>query len=642
MPLSRLTRFLAVLLMFGTAARDGAAQLRPSRQTAALPPIPAIDGPLALRVVYPPAGTRVAARDSTFLFGATGSGRATLTIDGRPVTVAPNGAFLAWLPLPDDTTATLHLVARRGSDSVSLDHRIRLPRRFVPPAGPVWIDRGSLEPRGNRWAEPGEAIRVSLRAAPGAEVALRLPNGRLVPLAPDTGLSVEYGPFDVRPSRLAQRTTTRYAGIFGAVAVGGGLPAVTAPASPPAGPDTALAAWVIAVNGADTARIPLPLRVALVDPAQRPVVVLDDDTARTGATRGAAIGMPMPSGTYDWFFPNGTIAAVSGRVNEFVRVRLADAASAWVFLSQIAGTLPAGTPPPWSRVGLVRLTPGDSSVMARVTLGARIPFRVDEDDRRLTLRLYGAQADLDWLQYGGTDPLVRRMTWAQATSDEVTVTFDLGAGVFGYRTRWDGADLLLEIRRPPSIDRAHPLRGRTIAVDPGHPPLGATGPTGLVEAEANLAIGLALKRVLEGAGARVVIVRTTDTAIGLYQRTAMAEHANAEVLVSIHNNAFPDGVNPFENNGTSTYYFQPRAARLGFLVQDALVHELGLRNLGVGRGDLALVRPAWMPAILTEGAFLMIPEQENALRTPAFQEACALGVALGIQSWLRELAAPAR
>lgn len=45
-----------------------------------------------------------------------------------------------------------------------------------------------------------------------------------------------------------------------------------------------------------------------------------------------------------------------------------------------------------------------------------------------------------------------------------------------------------------------------------------------------------------------------------------------------------------------------------------------------------------MPAILTEGAFLMVPEQENALRTPSFQEAYARGIALGLQAYFRELA----
>jgi hypothetical protein len=39
-------------------------------------------------------------------------------------------------------------------------------------------------------------------------------------------------------------------------------------------------------------------------------------------------------------------------------------------------------------------------VLARVPLGERIPFRVQEGDRKLTLLLYGAEADIDWIRYG--------------------------------------------------------------------------------------------------------------------------------------------------------------------------------------------------------------------------------------------------
>src|SRR5690606_23121287 len=68
----------------------------------ALPPIPFRDGPLALDVVYPAEGARIATRDSTFVFGSTGTGRAQLTINGASVPVQPNGAFLAFLPVPVD------------------------------------------------------------------------------------------------------------------------------------------------------------------------------------------------------------------------------------------------------------------------------------------------------------------------------------------------------------------------------------------------------------------------------------------------------------------------------------------------------------------------------------------------------------
>ncbi|MBI4545934.1 MAG: hypothetical protein HY703_12110, partial [Gemmatimonadetes bacterium] len=68
----------------------------------ALPPIPPAAGPLRLDLVYPPEGAAVTARDSTFVFGSTGTGEARLWINGAPVAVAPNGAFLGFLPVPAD------------------------------------------------------------------------------------------------------------------------------------------------------------------------------------------------------------------------------------------------------------------------------------------------------------------------------------------------------------------------------------------------------------------------------------------------------------------------------------------------------------------------------------------------------------
>src|SRR5207247_2124186 len=119
--------------------------------------------------------------------------------------------------------------------------------------------------------------------------------------------------------------------------------------------------------------------------------------------------------------------------------------------------LAEGTPPPGGAVGSVRLTPDSTSVVLRVPLPARVPYLVTEDERSVTLRLYGVASDVNWMQYGGTDPLVRRMSYAQAAADEMTITLDLAARVWGYRARFDGRDLLLEIRRPPALDADHPL-----------------------------------------------------------------------------------------------------------------------------------------------------------------------------------------
>jgi N-acetylmuramoyl-L-alanine amidase len=73
-------------------------------------------------------------------------------------------------------------------------------------------------------------------------------------------------------------------------------------------------------------------------------------------------------------------------------------------------------------------------------------------------------------------------------------------------------------------------------------------------------------------------------------------------------------------------------------IQAELVRRLGLRDLGIGRGDLALVRGTWMPSVLTEGLFMILPDQEAALRDPRGQQLYALALFEGIRNFLRQRA----
>jgi N-acetylmuramoyl-L-alanine amidase len=147
-----------------------------------------------------------------------------------------------------------------------------------------------------------------------------------------------------------------------------------------------------------------------------------------------------------------------------------------------------------------------------------------------------------------------------------------------------------------------------------------------------------MRTLLERRGAIVVMTRTTPEPVALAARPVMARRANAHALISIHLNALPDGVNPFVANGTETYFLHPQAEPLARAVQRRMVARMGLRNNGVYSRTLALARPTWMPAVLAEGAYIMIPEQEAALRTPGYQEAYARALVEGLEEFFREMA----
>jgi N-acetylmuramoyl-L-alanine amidase len=626
---------------------------------------PRAGDPIELRVVYPAPEDLVRVRDSSFLLGSVASGRVQLTINGSPVRVWPNGAWLAWIPFPPDSVMQFRIEARLERDSSVLVYPVRRDRRYLPGevrSGRAWVDSMSLSPYGQVWLPSAEYLTFSARAAEGSDVRVRLPDGAIVRLLP------QRQPEEVLPAiRAFERDTiklrtpeeVRYVGVVRGRAFGpdpgpvlrgpsaslvkvlgrAALRCVTGALCPtPYGelvtPD---GDWAVveAALGGDTVRARWPVQVALLDTLPA-VTEFDDDTTGSGKTDSLTPGRAIPGGPYQWFFPTGTRAVVTARLNEDLRIRLSPEAEAWVPVAD-GRALPRGVPAPRAVVGSVTLTPQDDRVTLRIPLTQRVPFQVLETDRNLTLRFYSSLADVDWMRYG-SDALVRRMGWEQTGRDEVTFSVDLAEPVWGYRTRWSRNDLLLELRRPPRIRKNDPLRGRVIAIDPGHPPLGATGPTGLREAEANLAVSLRLRDLLKAAGARVVLTRTADTAVDLWSRVQLADTSGAELLVSIHNNALPDGVNPFTNNGTSVFYNQPRSVPLAAQIQRSLVRRLKLPDLGIGRADLAVVRPTWMPAVLCEGMFLILPEQEATLRSARGQRLYALGVLEGLRGFLRDRA----
>lgn len=608
-----------------------------------LPKVPRVRGPLALRVVYPVAGSAVDADDSTFVFGNAGSGDALVQVAGQSVPVADNGAWLGWVRLPSGAEFELEVVARRGTDLQRTVVPLRRARAFVAPATGVWVDTTSFGPRGRAWLPAGDPVALRVRATPGAQVAVRLPDGVRLPLAPAGGaaraadgiLAFDRDTLRRRPAR----DEALFVGALPAQPLCGAGRAVTVldPLPESSAADCAVLEVVLA---GDTVRTPWPLALATLDGAPLPVE-LDDDRARRGGTDSLTIGRALRGGTYHWFFPTGTRALARARINEDVELQLSAGSRAWVPAGDVQA-LPAGTPAPRAVIGSVSATPLADRIVLRIPWSEPVPVQVEAGVRGLEVVLYSAVGDLDWLRYGGTDPFLARISWRQRTHDEVALTLETGGPLWGWRVRTTAGDLVLELRRPPLLDARHPLKDLRIVVDPGHPPLGATGPTGYREAEANLAVAQALTPMLRARGADVRLTRSADIDVPLGDRVPFAERVDAHLLLSIHNNALPDGVEPLANSGTSVFYNQTPSLPLAMAVQRALVAQLGVRDLGVARGDLALVRGTWVPSILTEGLFMMVPAHEAALRSEAGRRRYAAGVVAGAERFLRDLAGPAR
>ena len=604
-------------------APEGARMAANDPLSGTLPPIPAVRGPLRIDVVYPAEDARLTASDSNFVFGSVGTGEARLTINGDPVEVAPNGAFLAFIPVPRD--GVYRVAASAGEERATALRRIRLPER----AGEAGAGIAALAPRAAITAQRGERVTVRFRGAPGGRARIVFPDGTAAPLVETRALERDEG---FLQDRSATRAFTEYAGSFAASAP---LLSRSRQVGVPTLAETGRAgtATVELVHGGDTVRAPLELSLAVLGPGETRTAIAAGDRPDSLVVATSIAGSGTP---YHWTFPNGTRFTLTGEREGAYRVRLTEDQSVWVDARSVR-LLPAGAPEARGTIGAVRVVPQAEWVDLRLAMTERLPVRVLLEGSFLTVEVFGGESRTNWLYYGTEDPFVRRASWEQGRDDLYYVRMELASPAWGWRTFYDrDGTLVVRVRRPPAVDARRPLAGIHVAVDAGHPPGGAIGPTRLTEAEANLAISKQLVRMLRDAGARVTETRPDTAAVALGARPVTAEQAGAQLLVSVHNNAFPDGVNPFTNSGTTAFYNAPQSLDLARHMQREILRELGLRDLGIARADLALVRPTWMPSTLTESMFLMVPRQEAALRNPQVHERIARAHFRAVEAFLRE------
>ena len=223
----------------------------------------------------------------------------------------------------------------------------------------------------------------------------------------------------------------------------------------------------------------------------------------------------------------------------------------------------------------------------------------------------------------------------------------------------------------PLLSQSIPAKTGTfrIVLDAGHGgwDLGTVGRKGLLEKDLVLDVAQRLGRLLhEHLGAEVMFTRTGDEYLPLDQRADFANHAQADLFISVHANYSTSTT----ARGVETYYtnlfsapsskevekrpdgtFTPAVAvslsseglhekieesrRLAASVQHSLYATLAtkspdIRDRGIKDAAFAVLTGTTMPAILTEISFVSSPTDERNLQSETYRQQIAEALYKGI------------
>lgn len=203
--------------------------------------------------------------------------------------------------------------------------------------------------------------------------------------------------------------------------------------------------------------------------------------------------------------------------------------------------------------------------------------------------------------------------------------------------------------RAQSPDSQAPPTPVIVVIDPGHggtpnnanpaQPFdpGAIAPSGLMEKDVTLDVGLRVAALLRQDLVDVVLTRSTDVGLSTEQREQIGIDAHEDLFVSIHCNSYPvdptvDGSLVLYPNSQSRPFAQALENALGRDLVSYAVPDDGI----VLRDNWWIHNPA--PTGTVEMAYLSNPQEASLMATEAFREQVAVSIRDGIESFDPQIA----
>jgi N-acetylmuramoyl-L-alanine amidase len=198
----------------------------------------------------------------------------------------------------------------------------------------------------------------------------------------------------------------------------------------------------------------------------------------------------------------------------------------------------------------------------------------------------------------------------------------------------------------PTVIAATPSGLLTVVIDAGHGGIdpGCEGSLeGSNERELNLLYANTLKKYFESYGIRVVMTRTTTD--GLYsalapnkkkddmkKRKEIIEKSKADIVVSIHMNAFPAK----SSRGAHVFYNPDNevSKSLADNIQSSLIASLPYARKAAAVGDYYILNCTNVPAVIVECGFLSNAEEEILLRSSDYREKVCYAILCGVIKYL--------